>query len=348
LTDLRFGLLWPFRNPEFARVPWEQLYRSHVDLIVDSERLGFDHAWLTEHHFIDDGYSPSVFPIGAAVAARTTRIRIGTFLLLLPLHNPVSVAEDTVALDLLSEGRFDLGVGLGYRRAEFENQGIAPGERAARMQEGLTIVRRLLSDETVSVDGRFTTLRDVRIVPPALQRPHPPMWVGGTAQKAIERAARMGFHYLNGGSARCATAYDDALVANGRDPADYLIAAMRPVYVARTRKEAWGIAARPLHHMASGYVQWTAEAKGDPDFQNAPSTIPTVEEMIRSQSFDFFGEKAIIGTPEDAIDQIEEFRSQGRLTDLVCALPLPGMTPSQIRAGMELFAREVIAHFHQS
>ncbi len=348
MTGIRFGLLWPFRNPEFARVPWEQLYRSHVDLIVDSERLGFDHAWLTEHHFIEDGYSPSVFPIGGAVAARTTRIRIGTFLLLLPLHSPVRVAEDTATLDLLSGGRFDLGVGLGYRRAEFQGQGISPSERAARMQEGLTIVRRLLSDETVTINGRFTTLRDVRIAPPALQRPHPPMWAGGTVPKAIERAARMGFHYLNGGSAHSATIYDDALKANGRDPADYQIAAMRPVYVAQTREEAWAIAARPLHHMASGYVQWTAEAKGDPDFQNATSTMPTVEEMIRSQSFDFFGEEAIIGTPEDAIEQIEDYRSRGRLTHFVCALPLPGMAPSQIRTGMELFASKVIPHFSES
>ena len=89
---LRFGLLWPFRNPDWARIPWDEFYRSHLDLIVDSEQMGFDHAWLTEHHFIDDGYSPSLLPIGAAIAARTQRIRIGTFLLLLPLHNPVRVA----------------------------------------------------------------------------------------------------------------------------------------------------------------------------------------------------------------------------------------------------------------
>ena len=67
--SLRFGILWPFRNPEFARVPWEQLYRSHLDLIADSEAMGFDDAWLTEHHFVDDGYSPSLLPIAGAVAA---------------------------------------------------------------------------------------------------------------------------------------------------------------------------------------------------------------------------------------------------------------------------------------
>ena len=228
---LRFGLLWPFRNPDWARVGWEELYRSHLDLVVDSELMGFDEAWLTEHHFIDDGYSPSLFPIGAAIAARTRRIRIGTFLLLLPLHNPVRVAEDTATLDLISGGRFDLGVGLGYRLGEFDDQGIPARERAGRMQESLTIVRRLLSGETVTIDGEYNKLRDIRISPPALQRPHPPIWVGGTAPKAIERAARFGFHFLSGGPGS-ADVYDDALRANGYDPHDFHIAATLPTYVA--------------------------------------------------------------------------------------------------------------------
>jgi alkanesulfonate monooxygenase SsuD/methylene tetrahydromethanopterin reductase-like flavin-dependent oxidoreductase (luciferase family) len=342
---LRFGLLWPFRNPEFARVPWAELYRSHLDLMVDSERIGFDHAWLTEHHFIDDGYSPSLLPIAAAIAARTVRLRIGTFLLLLPLHNPVRVAEDTATVDVISGGRFDLGVGLGYRRGEFDDQGIASTERAARLEEGLAIVRSLLSDEAVTVDGRFTTLREVRIVPPAVQRPHPPIWVGGTVPEAIERVARMGFHYLNGGAAHSSAIYDEALEAHGRDPRDWRIAAMRPVYVAPSRGEAWEIAARPLHHMASYYWRWVAEARGGRNPQRTAENLPTVEQIIGSQSFDFFGEDAIVGTPSDVIEQIEDYRSRGRLTDLVCALPLPGMAPRDIRSGMELFAREVIPHF---
>ena len=348
MTTLRFGLLWPFRNPRYAQVPWEELYRSHLDLIVQSERLGFDHAWLSEHHFIEDGYSPSLFPIGAAVAARTQRIRIGTFLLLLPLHNPVRVAEDSATLDLISDGRFDLGVGLGYRRGEFEDQGIPAAERAGRMEEGLIIVERLLRDETVTVDGKYNTLRGIRISPPARQRPHPPIWVGGTAPPAIHRAARMGFHYLNGGAAGSARIYDDALRSNGRDPRHHNIAALRPVYVRPSRQQAWEIAAGPLRYMALDYVKWTAEAKGATDIDERTSALPTVEDMLRSQSFDFFGEQAIIGSPRDAIEQIEDYRSRGRLTHLVCALPLPGMPPQEIRAGMETFAREVMPHFRQS
>lgn len=343
---LRFGLLWPFRNPEWARVGWDALYRSHLDLIVESEQLGFDAAWLTEHHFVDDGYSPSLLPIGAAIAARTHRIRIGTFLLLLPLHNPVRVAEDTATLDLISGGRFDLGVGLGYRKGEFDDQGIPARERAGRMQENLTIVRRLLSGESVTIDGRYTRLRNIRISPPALQRPHPPIWVGGTAPKAIERAARMGLHFLTGGPGS-AKVYDDALRAYGNDPHNFHVAAMRPTYVASSRSQAWDVAAKPLRYMAAGYMQWTSEADVASGAPRQTAALPSVEEIIRKQSFDFFTESALVGTPDDVISQIEEYRAHSRLTDLVCSMALPGMPPSQIRTAMELFAKEVIPNFRR-
>ena len=215
------------------------------------------------------------------------------------------------------------------------------------MQEGLSIVRGLLSDETVTVEGRYSRLRGIRISPPALQRPHPPMWVGGTAPKAIERAASMGFHFLSG-SVASSLAYDEALRASGRDPEDFSIAATRPIYVAPTREEAWEVAAQPLRHMAMSYVQWTAEAKGEDDPGLAAASVPSVDDIVRDQSMEFFGERVIVGTPQDAIEQIEDHRRLCRLTHLVCMLPLPGMTPDQIRSGMELLATQVMPHFRSS
>ncbi len=285
---LNFGVLWPFRNPDWARVPWDEFYRSHLGLIVESEQMGYDHAWLTEHHFIDDGYSPSLLPIGAAIAAQTYRIRIGTFLLLLPLHNPVRVAEDVATLDLISGGRFDLGVGIGYRLGEFDDQGVPARERAGRMQENLTIVRQLLSGDTVTIDGKYNTLREIRISPPALQHPHPPIWVGGTASKAIARAATLGLNFLSGGPGS-ATTYDNALLANGLDPHEFRIATTLPIFVAPTREQAWELAAKPLRHMVANYAQWTSEARGESP-ADAAAALPSVAELISNQSMDFFGE----------------------------------------------------------
>lgn len=343
--SLRFGVLWPFRNPEHARVPWEQLYRTHLDLISDSEAMGYDDAWLTEHHFVDDGYSPSLLPIAAAVAARTTRIRIGTFLVLLPLHNPVRIAEDTATVDLISNGRFELGVGLGYRPAEFDNQGISSTERGARLQEGIAIIQRLLAGESVSIDGKFSKLKDIQIVPPALQRPHPPIWLGAIAPKAIERAARMGFHFQAVGPTALDKIYDAELVKHGRNPQNFNIAQLRAVFVAQSREQAWELAAKPLHYMASCYAQWFAEAADQPGDEKAMEGIATVDEMIAKQHFSFFGEDAIVGTPKDAAEMIDEYSKRGRLTHLVCATALPGLEPRHIRTSMGLFAKEVMPKF---
>ncbi len=343
----RFGLLWSFRNPEFNRVPWPDLYRSHLDLIVDSEAMGYDNAWLTEHHFVDDGYAPSLLPIAAGIATRTSRIRIGTFLVLLPLHNPVRIAEDTATVDLMSQGRFDLGVGLGYRRKEFSDQGISHTERGARLQEGIALIQRLLSDEEVTFDGRFSQLEKIRIVPPALQRPHPPIWMGAIAPKAIERAARMGFHFQVIGPPALVEHYDKCLEAAGRNPREYNTAQLRWVHVAQSREQAWENAARPLHYTATRYAEWFAEANDKPGDDKALEGIPSAAEMIAKQSFEFFGEPAIVGTPADARELIADYLARGRVTHLVCGMALPGLAPHHVRCSMELFAKDVIPAFRK-
>lgn len=343
--NLRFGCLWSFRNPEFNRVPWQDLYRSHLDLISDSEALGYDNAWLTEHHFVDDGYSPSLMTIAGAIAARTTRIRIGTFLVLLPLHNPVRIAEDTATVDLISNGRFDLGVGLGYRRQEFADQGIPHQERGARLREGIEIVQRLLSDEEVTIDGKFSQLNKIRIVPPALQNPHPPIWLGAIAPKAIERAAKMGFHFQVVGPPSCVEHYDACLEAAGRNPQEYSTAQLRWIHVAPSREQAWENSARALHHTASCYAKWFAEANDKPGDDQGLASIPSVDEMIAKQEFDMFGEPAIVGTPEDAKEMIADYVSRGRMTHMVCGMAFAGLDPHHIRSSMEIFAKDVIPAF---
>ncbi|MGH7880090.1 MAG: LLM class flavin-dependent oxidoreductase, partial [Candidatus Binataceae bacterium] len=102
---MNFGLLMSFRNSSRKELSYSELYRKHVDLCVEAEELGFDTIWLTEHHFVDDGYSPTMMPLAAAIAARTKKIRIGTFVLLMPLHDPLHVAEEAVTVDALSNGR---------------------------------------------------------------------------------------------------------------------------------------------------------------------------------------------------------------------------------------------------
>ena len=107
------GILPEFRNPTQWAIPIEQVYREGIEKAVAAERLGFDHFWTSEHHFAVDSWSPSLLTILAAAAARTERIRLGTFIIILPFHQPWRVAEDAASVDLISGGRLDLGVGPG-------------------------------------------------------------------------------------------------------------------------------------------------------------------------------------------------------------------------------------------
>ena len=138
---MNVGLMFSFRNPPKWKKPWADVYESQLAEIRLAEDLGYDSVWLTEHHFAEDGYSPSLLTIAGAVAATTRRVRIGTFLLLLPLHNAVRVAEDAATVDVISRGRLDLGIGKGYAPHEFLGYGIPSKERPSRFEEGIEVLR---------------------------------------------------------------------------------------------------------------------------------------------------------------------------------------------------------------
>src|ERR1700758_1914722 len=141
---IRFGLWYDFRNPPEWRQASDRLYSEILDQIAWGESHGFDDVWLSEHHFIDDGYLPSMLPTAAAIAARTKKIRIALAELLRPFQNPVRLAEDVAVVDVISGGRLELGVGVGYKVEEFEGFAVPFNERGARTNEALGLVRRLL------------------------------------------------------------------------------------------------------------------------------------------------------------------------------------------------------------
>jgi alkanesulfonate monooxygenase SsuD/methylene tetrahydromethanopterin reductase-like flavin-dependent oxidoreductase (luciferase family) len=334
------GFLFPFRNPHFNRRSWTEFYRQNLELCVHSETLGLDHVWLTEHHFIDDGYSPSLMPIAAAIAAQTTNIRIGTFVLLLPLHQTVRLAEDIATADVIANGRLDIGVGLGYRVGEFNGMGISPRERGARFNEQLPLLRRVIDGETVSFDGKFHHMTDAHIMPPAVQAPLP-LWVGARGDKALDRAARLGCH-LAGVSADHRLKYREALKRHDRDPDDYKVSLMVLVYVADTTEQAWNDTAEPVNHTLQLYKDWAIEA-GDVNNDDQDSrAIPTPEELRRDQACSFYGEPAFIGTADFVYEGLRDLLERSPCTHLVMMGILPGAPPAGTRRSMELFAKEVM------
>ena len=183
--------MFSFRNPAQWRRPFADVYADELRLIQDAEAMGYDTIWLTEHHFADDGYSPSVVTIAAAIAAATSRVRIGFNLMLLPLHNAIRVAEDVATLDVISNGRVDFGVGQGYAAHEFLGYGIDRSERLSRFVEGLDVLQGLWTGEPFSYQGAHYQIEDARLVPRPVQDPMP-IWIGATAEAGVRRAGRRG------------------------------------------------------------------------------------------------------------------------------------------------------------
>jgi probable F420-dependent oxidoreductase len=342
---MKFGLLFPFRNPPAKAVPWPRLYRDHLQLAVDADELGYDHVWLTEHHFVDDGYSPSLLPIAAAIAARTRRIRIGTFVLLLPLHDPLRVAEDAATVDIISDGRLDLGLGQGYRVGEFVGFEVSRKERGPRLEEGAEVIRRAWTEEGLTFHGRFTSITDVTLAPKPVQKPHPPIWIAARGPKSIDRAARHGHHLAGTGGADQQQMYDEALRRHGRRPEEHDIVQLRTVFVAETVEKAWDAAEAGIHHMWTYYGRWFTEARDLPGDEGFGAEIPPVGKLRHAETAALFGEPLIVGTPEDAVRMIEDYRKRTRVTHLCMATALPGVEPEKIRTSLELFAKEVIPHF---
>ena len=190
-STLRFSLsVLPFFDPEDR-----QPYRRTFELCTLAESLGFDTVMVGHHHFMD-GQISDPFTLLAGIAARTETLRVATAIFLLPLHHPLHVAERVATLDQLSAGRVSLGVGSGWNPHEYQAFGAALRERGARMDESLTLLRRLWTERDVEGTGRFWRFAPLTVHPRPVQQPHPPLWVAGNAAAAIDRAARLGTHWL--------------------------------------------------------------------------------------------------------------------------------------------------------
>jgi alkanesulfonate monooxygenase SsuD/methylene tetrahydromethanopterin reductase-like flavin-dependent oxidoreductase (luciferase family) len=338
---MKFGVMFDFRNPAQWRRPNPALYRAHLDEIARLDELGYDNIWLTEHHFVEDGYNPSVLPIAAAIAVRTSRIRIGTFVLLLPFHDPVRVAEDAIAVDVLSNGRFDLGVGQGYRAEEFAALNIPRAERSSRLNEGIDLIHRLFTQREVSFAGKYHRTTAITLYPRPVQPGGPPIWIGCRTPKATERAARMGFHLLATLGPDPAIPYRAALERFGRSAPAFKIAQLRVVHVAANADQAWNETAAHLHYMMTHYGQWLAEAndaEGDKTVWQISSPTQLRDSPI--------AEGLMIGTPDQVARKLARFHAEYSCTHFIMASQLPGMASEAVTRSFELFAREVMPSFH--
>lgn len=330
--SLNFGLVFAFRNSSRNELSYHERYRATLDLACETEQHGFDTVWLTEHHMIEDGYSPQMLPLATAIAYRTSTIRIATGVLLLPLHHPLHVAEQAATVDVVSNGRLDLGLGQGYKLEEFRAFDVPREARLARFVEGTEIIRRVLSEDEVTFEGEEYTVRDFTLYPKPVQQPVP-IWIGARAKAGIRRAARNGYHLVGD-----PVSYRQALEEAGRDPARHFATGGGVVHCAETREQALDEAEFEAHYMWLKYGEWYRAAGDLPsDEQTFAEPAPVGE--YRKQ----LAGNSLIGSPDDLIVQLEAMQAQGA-THLFGLLP-PGLAPEKVRSSMRLIEREVMPHF---
>src|SRR5712671_7792873 len=171
-----------------------QGFRDFVEYNIEAEALGYDSSFVVEHHFTGFGQISASLNLLTFLAARTSTLRLGTAVLVLPWHNPVLLAEQAATIDLLSDGRLELGVGKGYRHNEFASFCIPPEEADERFEEGLAlIIKSWTSEERFSHHGKHWHFENIIVEPPTRQKPHPPIWMAAGNPDSIRRVAERGF-----------------------------------------------------------------------------------------------------------------------------------------------------------
>jgi alkanesulfonate monooxygenase SsuD/methylene tetrahydromethanopterin reductase-like flavin-dependent oxidoreductase (luciferase family) len=329
---LTFGYLYDFRNPpQFGR-KWEDLYAEILDVVAWTEQAGFTGAWVPEHHLAEDGYMPSPLVALAAIAARTSTIRLGSAIALAPLYNPVRFATDTAVLDIIAKGRLEMGLAIGYRKRETAAFGVDFTKRGRMFDEWLQIVTRLWAGETVDFDGQWFQCAGAKLMPPA-PRGRIPLYIGGFAPKAVERVARYGDGYI--GDAGTFDGYADRLREQGRDPAEAKVRVTGlTTVVAADPKAALEELAPYFHHVNNSYGEWFAEDKAMGMASFTPMDL---------DAFKASGTLEIL-TPDAAIAKFKALQAKVPLDHYMMMMP-PGLPAERFIHYAGLFASEVLPAF---
>ena len=343
---MKFSLSLPVLRDETSRDPFAQTF----ELAQEAEQAGFDTATIGHHHFMP-GNASDPLTFLAAVAVRTSTLRVGTGIFQLPVHNPIRVAEQVATIDQLSGGRISLGVGLGWWATEYEVQGSVFKERGARMEEALTILRLVWENENTSFDGRFWSFPELTVYPRPVQRPHPLLWVAGVADVAIERAARLGDAWLCGPvqsitkAQSCLEVYRAACAEAGRGD-DWVL--RRYAWLGSDGKQ---VREEVLPAYVGGLMEHWRESVEDDAEKELFARIDAGENVSPEE---IAADRLLWGDPNDVIGQVERYRETTGAEHVHAAFGagLPAHTgPStfggfqELRDMIRLFGREVISAF---
>lgn len=328
---MEIGLAVTARNHPASPRPLPLVYREVLDQAVLGEQLGFRSWWLAEHHFAEDQHNPSQFPLLAVAAQRTSTIRVGTYVLLLALHNPLRVAEDAATVDILSGGRLDLGIGAGPMPNECAVFGIDPQQRFGRTYEALEILTQCFGAQPFSHHGRYYRFPDVHLTTTPVQPGGPPIYLAALGPQSLAKAGERGYHLASMIHTPEHRIYLDAQAAAGRSRADFrLVSGPLAVHVAPTRDRAWDEAEAGLHEWIAFYRR-----------RGIPMPLPELGSMREDPHAGIFGTPFAVGTPDEVAGVLGAYRDLP-MDQLVLQFNHMGMPHEQVAASMRLFARELM------
>ena len=326
----RFGVCYDFRNPVDSGIAMPDLYAQALAQIQWLDQLGIDQIWFTEHHFVDDGYLPSWIPVASAAASVTSRVRFSTDICLLPFANPVRLAEDLAVLDNISNGRVELGVGMGYAPHEFAGFGIPVSRRVSLMDEGLEVLSRAFSGETFSFAGKRYQFEDVRITPGFVQEGGPPLWIAAMSAAGARRAARFNTHFLpQGDRAQTLDVWHAAHAEAGTSTEDKRIGIIKGVFVTDDVEREWPKVRDSERYRMQLYRRFFSESKTD---FGAGEHIP---------------QTWVVGDADHCVDELADFMRTYGVTDLVTWGIPPGLTGDAMQRSLERFATEVVPRLRE-
>lgn len=330
--------------------PWvteKQAFEELLEQILLTEKLGFDEAWFAEHHHSDYGLLASPNLIIAALAHRTRRLRLGNLVSVLPLYDPMRLAEECGMLDILTQGRLNVGLGRGVPRDDLKH-GLDRDTAQARFEEGIEILKRCWTEGTFNYSGKAWNYVDIVCRPRPLQQPHPPIYYGATSPDSPAMVARRGWNLALSrqplaNCARAIAAYREerARQANLSGSGDAIL--VRDVYVADSDEQAWEEAVPQIvrfWQLATDNV-WRGETVSADELPRFTERFPYFPGGLTVKRLDEWG-TSLIGSPKTVIEKARAVIDAAKPDCLVGMFSFGGLSHGQVTRSLELFANRVM------
>ncbi len=330
--------------------PWVSERQAFEELFAQIERteqLGYDEAWFAEHHHSDYGMLSSPNLIIAALARRTTRLRMGNLVSVLPLYDPMRLAEECAILDILTCGRLNVGLGRGVPRDDMKH-GLDRDTAQARFEEGIEILQRAWTESVFTYSGKAWNYFDISCRPQPLQKPHPPIYYGATSPDSPAMVARRGWNLALSRQplANCAKAISSyraerAKLGNSDGGGNAIM--VRDIYVADTDEQAWKEAVPEVTRfwqLATDNL-WRGESVSPDELPRFTERFPYFPGGLTVQRLDEWG-TSLFGSPETVLKKAHAMIETARPDCLVGMFSFGGLRHEQVMRSIDLFGSKVM------